>query len=325
MKVNIYQVLFGLSLFLVNTTTYANSCGSLPLDFERLKAGAEANNAYCQALLGSAYWRGAIVDVDMEQSLYWSRKAWEAGEPLGHYNHGSFLKEDDWGLEKSEKGSKAAYKKAREGFEKDSALNDPHSLFSLGYIFNYGSDGRDPDETKGCYLLKQAAEKSHTTANSNYGGCLEDGKGNLEIDIQEAVKYYKKAASQGSSYSMKQLAKLYLKENTLDKALNYYQQAAIKRPDYYALPLARLIESGSFPNQDNTKALEFYLMAAEKNITRAKYRAGLLLALGADDIAIDHKRAESLLKEAAKAKDLDAINLLEAKEHWPSKTKETSE
>ncbi|WP_462154763.1 tetratricopeptide repeat protein [Pseudoalteromonas piscicida] len=325
MKVNFYQVLLGFSLFLVNSATYGNSCGSLPLDFERLKAGAEADNAYCQALLGSAYWRGAIVEVDMEQSLYWSRKAWEADEPLGHYNHGAFLKEDDWGLEKSVEGAKAAYKKAREGFEKDDAINDPHSLFSLAYILNNGSDGSDPDETKGCNLWKQAAEKGHTVANNNYGICLEDGDGNLEKDIQEAVKYYKKAASQGSSSSMNQLAKLYLKEGSSDMAFIYYQQAATKSPQYYALPLARLIESGFFPNQDSTKALEFYLMAAEKDITRAKYRAGLLLALGAEDIEIDHKRAELLLKEAAKAKDLDAINLLAAKEHWPSKTRETSE
>ena len=192
---------------------------------ESLRAAAEKGDAKAQNLLGTEYFSGELVAVDMERAVYWFQKAADNGNSMAMYNlgvlylNGNFLTED--------------YGKAHHYFSEAARLGLPAAQTSLGLLYVKGI-GVKKNMEEAVYWYRRAATfgKEADVSRSYYeghllphrqrqylfgdpdaqfllAGLLVEGKDGVKEDIQEAIRFYEDAASQGDGASMHQLALLY--------------------------------------------------------------------------------------------------------------------
>lgn len=286
-------------------------CKRFPLDLNAIKVIAKNGDSYCQAVLGAMLWRGIKIERDEHESLLWSRRSWEAGEPLGFYNKGVFLKEGMGGLEVDPEGASQAYRAARKGMESANDPSDPHYEFSLGYIIGAGSDGTKKNSPASCKRYLNAANSGHPLAQWYYGRCQEYGlMGSRKPDI--AAVWYERAAANGFSSAAWSLGKLHEAIGDREKARHNFERAAEIGDSDDKLRWGRILENGVVGEADVAAAAAAYKSAAEKGSVGATYRLAWLYFIGADGFPRDRAKARQLFEKAARGGDPDAINMVSA-------------
>ena len=102
---------------------------------------------------------------------------------------------------------------------------------SLGWCYEHG-DGVEVDAQEAVRWYKKAAEQGHPGGQCNLGSCYERGVG-VEKDAQEAVRWYKKAAEQGHKGGLYNLGRCYERgvgvEKDVQEAVRWYKAAAKQR------------------------------------------------------------------------------------------------
>ncbi len=285
-------------------------CKSFPLDPRSIRTAAEGGDPYCQAVLGAMLWRGIGIKKDDKESLLWSRRSWETGEPLGLYNKGVFLG-GGRGLKADPEAAKQAFRVARQGMEDTADPSDPHYEFSLGIIIERGYDGSKKDDSAACAHYLNAANSGHPNAQYKYGWCQQYGQVGTK-DLQDAALWYGRASENGHSDAAWQLGELHEANDQLKEARrNYARAAEIGGPDD-KLRWAGMLENGEVGKVDAAEAAALYLRAAKNGSVRASYRLAWLYFTGADNFPADRAKATRLFEEAARANDPDAINMVKA-------------
>ncbi len=122
-----------------------------------------------------------------------------------------------------------SYEEAKLNYEKAAALGNMYAMTNLGWFYIYGT-GVAPDGPRGRSLFEEAAKAGNPFAQNSLAWLYREGRGGLDKDPAQALKWYKQAAEQGFSLAMTALGHIYREGDGVDQnyvtSLNWYQKAA---------------------------------------------------------------------------------------------------
>ena len=157
--------------------------------------------------LGYIYQNGIGIEKDLEKAANYYKQSAEKGNSCGMYNYGLAL-QYGLGVEKNPILAVEYYKKSAE-------LNNPDGIYKYGYILGNGIDGCEEieiDHKKSVEYLKKAVEFENPPAKalSAYGYLLQNGIGDVTKNVNEAIKYYKRAIEKDKTdeLALKQIKEL---------------------------------------------------------------------------------------------------------------------
>jgi len=108
--------------------------------------------------------------------------------------------------------------------------NNKESLYySLGWHFSEGAESFPKDKTKAFYYYLKAAGMGSVSAMNNIGVMYMQGD-YVTRDVNEAIKWYKKAAKNGNNMAAKNLG-FHYKESDVIESVKWFEQAAKSYPD----------------------------------------------------------------------------------------------
>lgn len=183
------------------------------------------------------------------------------------------------------------------------AKTNPAAMNILGYYYLIGN-GVEKNEKKAVSLFEKSIVKPHEDigrAYNNLGYCYEHGLG-VEADINKAFQYYYNAAINHDSNSYVNLAECYElgkgTEEQLDSALFWYQKA-IDRGTRDGIRKAQ-VRSGYILIQKNdiNKAMGFLEQAAKRGSGFALYLIGFIYDNGLGKYEKDATKAVYYYKES---------------------------
>ena len=163
-------------------------------------------------------------------------------------------------------------------------------------------------DTIGGPVLRSAALKGDAAAAYEIGVRYAEGKG-VAPDLNEAAKWYGRAAQAGIVPAIFRLGTLYEKglsvKKDVDVARRYYMQAAERGNAKAMHNLAVLAADGGGKGADYKDAAQWFRKAADRGVADSQYNLGILYARG---IGVDQNLAESFkwFSLAAAQGDADA-------------------
>ena len=231
----------------------------------------------CRDLGRISFDRWSKQEEDLDQSIFWYKKAAEQGDAEAQ-NHLGFMYEHfghmyEFGLMGEEGFEQAAYwyRKAAEQGHRD-------AQFQLSCMYEAGKGVEQDDEPAICWLIK-AANQGHASAQFYFGSKQEDYH-----NLKQALVSYRKAAEQGLAIAQYKLGTMYEHglgiEKDLEQAVFWYRQAADREDADAQHNLAWLYEFGLGVEQDETQAAFWYCSAAKKGHARAQTALGYMYSCG---------------------------------------------
>jgi len=160
------------------------------------RMAAEQGDRASQHNLALAHEIGTGVTVDQRAALEWYFKAVEQGYPDSQVGLALCYQQG--------RGVARDYKRAEELFGLAAAQGDTRAMYNLAVLYEDAVAGM-VDKGKAVKLYKKAADLGHMAAQYNLAWSYERGEGGLKKDIEEAIKYYRKAAENGSAEAKKAL------------------------------------------------------------------------------------------------------------------------
>lgn len=158
-------------------------------------------------------------------------------------------------------------------------------------------------------LLRSAAEAGHPRAAALLGSLREDGRG-IEKNIEDAVHWYRVAASQGQADAMAGLGRLLLQQPAArDEALRLLRKAAQLEDATGQYYLGWLLAQPNDESRDDGQAYAWFSKAAGQGHVGAQVAAAIHLLEGRG-VAKDAKMAREWLERAAEKQDPVAHYLL---------------
>ena len=118
-------------------------------------------------------------------------------------------------------------KKAAKLYKRAVELGDPNAMCCLGGMYEHGEGEIKLDKKKARQLFQMAADRGHPTAQQNIGTCYHrDGQ------LEAAFRHFKMAAEQGLTFAQYNVGYCYESgggvERDLDEARRWYARAAAK-------------------------------------------------------------------------------------------------
>lgn len=187
--------------------------------------------------------------------------------------------------------AKEWYKKAA---NQKGTILEPYALYNLGLLTE--KEGKEEDAIQ-WYL--HAAELDFVDAQVNLGVCYELGKGTV-LNINEAIKWYKKAADQDDKDGVYNYARLNAGAISSNELAILYQKAAEKGHTEACINLGICYEIGKGIPIDYEKAKYWYELAASKNHPLAWFNLGCLAELTANNHQPNYVEAINKYEKAGK-------------------------
>jgi TPR repeat protein len=284
---------------------------------ERLKesdlaAYAERGNAYAQALLGIRMYFGpheGMTDVVREQSkkvgLDWLQKSATRKHPLGLAARGSAEFGELKNSEAAEQFAKLKYEESvKAGLLENLEIRPAPWIFYAGIAY-YKGRGVSKNLEEAVKWFRKAAEQGGAEAQCSLGVCYTTGEG-VAKDTTEAVKWYRKAAEQEYARAQFNLGLCYAKGEGVAKdsteAVKWYRKAAEQGGAEAQYNLGVCYATGEGVAKDSTEAVKWYRKAAEQGDARAQYSLGFCYANG-EGVAKDTTEAVKWCRKAAEQGD----------------------
>ena len=280
--------------------------------YEIFQSPLNIANPLAQYYLAQMYYNGLGVQEDKERSFELISLAAQNGLLEGKLSHAEMLLKGD--------GTPRNYKKASEEFKLLSNEGVPRAQYFLGHIYYHGlgvlknkerafglfslsakagnldaqlaqaemllnGEGTEKDFELAEQLYHSLADQGMLTAQLFLGIMHEQGTGIAsQVDYQEAAKWYKMAALQGSSAAQMALGSLYLYYELKDdnfstsKAwLDKARELGEPKASYY---LGLMYQYGKGISKNSKQALKLYLEAAEHGVPEAQYALGQIYYTG---------------------------------------------
>ncbi|MDR1907251.1 MAG: sel1 repeat family protein [Holosporales bacterium] len=216
------------------------------------KCAADMGNAFALYKLGKCFEDGVGYQISLDEALKYYKLSMDQGCP-----------------------------EAKDAYNKCLIKNIKRYewLANMGDVFGqhlYGlclmRSGNEKNAVLGLSYIKEAADRGLPEAQYNYAVCRERGDGCFVV-IDEALDYYKKAASQGDVESMFRAGILFEKDSRLTEALAYYERAAALGH------VEAMFRSGLLSLKDSKpkEALAYFEQAAAHEYVRALFGSGCML------------------------------------------------
>ena len=183
----------------------------------------------------------------------------------------------------------------------------------------------EPPKVEGILLLRERAERGDVEAQGMLADCLYKGDG-VRKDVEEAIRWYRRAANQNSSPDQTRLARALLESGgngpeVREEAIDWLRKA-IKNGDKSALYEAGRVLIESSKRSDREQAYQYFRRAAKECepavASMAMYRVGRCLFDG-DDVEMDRAEAREWIQKAADGECKEAKAFLDA--HWTKRGK----
>jgi TPR repeat protein len=284
---------------------------------ERLKM-AEAGDAYAQALIGHDKYFGSKEGrtFDEIESLKkdgeaWIRKSAEQNHPLGLVVLGHFHHIQNSDPDKVE-AAKMFYDKAlKYGLITEHNQKDPCWSYYVGRFYEDGY-GVSKDVNEAVKWYRKASEQGYALAQFTLGLCYENGVG-LEKDSSEALKWICEAAEQGSAAAQLDLGMRCISGNGLeqnaDEAVRWFTKAASQGLAYAQYQLGQCYHLGQGLEKNDVEAVKWYRKAAEQGLPSAQRELGVFYTKG-DGVEKDETEAFKWYLKAAQQGEARAQHFL---------------
>ncbi|KAF0977030.1 hypothetical protein FDP41_003683 [Naegleria fowleri] len=221
---------------LILAAMYCGRCGH-PVDYEKAISLFESSDSlkshyFSQNMMGNIYSNGNGVDID--------------------------------------------YTKAKEYYEMAAKQNYSSGFHNLGNMYYYGN-GVQQDFTKAMELFELAAQKTHYDVTCNkylafenhyaealyvLGTMYELGDG-VEKDTRKAIEYYQQAVQLNHEYAAFSIGETFEIDNNYEEAVKYFKIASSLNFVEAQYRLAEMYRDGIGAEQNLTKAIYYFELAAE--------------------------------------------------------------
>ena len=138
--------------------------------------------------LGKAYRDGLGISIDRKAAAEWFQKSAEAGNPCSAYALGILLLEQ------------GQIPQALHWLRQAAEQNDPYAQYRLGKLLLTGAEGVPKDVDAAIQLLKDSATQGNSFAQYTLGKLYLLGQ-EVQVDREEALRYFAQAAAQGNTYA----------------------------------------------------------------------------------------------------------------------------
>ena len=142
--------------------------------------------------LGAMYEWGSAGTTDYAKALELYQQAADGGCADALKNLGGMY-EQGWGVSQDYEKAAELYQKAAELFQEDADNGDAVAMYSLGGMYEKGR-GIAQDNQKALELYHQAAERENAEAMNWLGHIYEESGLGQQINLEEALKWYRLAA-----------------------------------------------------------------------------------------------------------------------------------
>jgi TPR repeat protein len=247
-----------------------------------------------------------LVGDDFAHAVGVARAAAERGEFLGRY---ALMLAHETGrgiplnLPEASRLCELAFPGLRQRVEK----SDPWAQNWLAYEYSVGRCGLSTDLQKTRELYESAANRGFARATTNLGYTYLNGEGTPK-DEHKAVELFRKASNQLHPAAQNALARMYSNgqgglEKDVAKAIDLYGKAAAQGLSEAMWNLAYLYEVGLGVPKDERKAVDLYRQAIRYGHNNARNTLGRMYARGAGGLTKDLRKAFELYQQSADTGD----------------------
>lgn len=260
---------------------------------EWYEKAAEAGIADAMVKIGDMYLMGDGVNLDEEEAAVWYKRAVEAGDTSG---------EAYWGLGVLSNNEWDTFRNYKQSAEAGCSLG----MYGLGNCYLNG-EGTNPNENKGVYWLRKAANAGDISAIKDLGWYYREHE-----QYDQAFQYFNMGAERDDADCLLGLGLLYdwgqgVTEDKA-KAEKWYKKAGEKGSAAGAQNYAsRLYQNGNYG-----EAFQWVIKALKLNpdFARAQCLLGKMYCLG-EGVNQDIKTGEDWLRQAADNGSEEAEKMLE--------------
>ncbi len=264
--------------------------------FPIFKSLAENGNSFAQYTLGRSYFYGDGVEINKEMAFFWISEAVSQNFVGAQAMAGVMLirgegvgKNIQCGIELLSKAANqddiysctvlAEIYSGHYGnnlveinqieeikfLEKAAKLGDPKCMQRLAYFLSDGTENVIADPERSLELNIKAAELGNIDAAYNAGLAFSKGRG-TEVNLQEAMRWFKIAAVSGSPIAQHNLATIYMNSQNSKDTLeaHYWYLKAAEQGSYLSQQnLGNMYLHGQGVNKDLTQALSWNILASQ--------------------------------------------------------------
>lgn len=206
------------------------------------------------------------------------------------------------------------YDIALEYLDKAASMDHASANYMIGnmYIRKLIGSGSKEELQKGFEYIEKSYNLGNVAASNLIGNMHYEGIYPLEKDIDKAINYYKKAASNNYAYALNNLGKIEESNGNLEDAYEYYRKSADLGESWACNKMGEFYRLGIF-EKNMEKAYYYYNRALESNCRTVCYYAFYNLAKyfykdGYDTIKKDKTKYYNYL-ELASSKDILLANI----------------
>ncbi|KAH0791322.1 sel1 repeat family protein [Histomonas meleagridis] len=202
--------------------------------------------------LSTMYENGVGCTKDLQKSSFYAKSSADKGNSNGAYAYAEHL----WygiGVPINEKLAVSYYKLAS-----DLGFQEAH--YKLWQIYHYGLGGIPIDETLALHYCKLGADSGHKQSLFNYGLSLAIGTEKVKKDIKESFKYFKECSEKFDDVQSTVNCAFILENEikNIEEAAKYYKKAAdlnsIDCCKYYS----QMLELGKGVSKDLIESIFYY-------------------------------------------------------------------
>ena len=244
-----------------------------------------------QLSLGMMYENGKDLRTDLKEASKWYRKAAEQGQPEAQYRLGR--------LYENGKGVRQNLIEAANWYLKAAGQEYADASHAIDDLLGSHRTIKPCISRDQLMLYRERAEKGNMIAQYNLGRIYQNGTGNVEQDLGEAVRWHRKAAEQGHKEALAALDKLLGQKRVvmvcpIEDLKWYYRVKPEMFDDLYC--------NEAFIKRMDKELIGMYRERAENGCAKAQFGLGLMYQHGWGETQ-DLDEAFRWFKEAAESFD----------------------
>lgn len=315
----------------------AELAGDIDKAIHYYELAAKEGNTDGLASIGLLYQYGTGVEQSYNRAIEWYQRIIDAGDVDGWYLLGTVYEDMEdytksvycyekqieeggncrytafYGLAKAYRfglGKEEDFPKALDYYQRAAGNGEIAAMVDLGQLY-YDGNGVKQDYSIANYWFEKAADSydGNYLAFAHLGEAYHYGLGK-DVDYDKAKEYYEKALEAGEDAVLFWFGQIYYDEEQYEKALGYFQRAAVEKNQFQAEAeeqIGRMYQFGEGVEQDFGKAAEWYQKAADNGNAAAMRSLGAMYTRG-DGVEQDAGQGAYWALQAAKLGDVIAMH-----------------
>lgn len=232
------------------------------------------DNAEAQFQIGDMYSVGNGVEMDYDKAYEWEIKAAlqghaQAMEQIGCLYYGGY------GVEQN-------IEEALHWFEKAAEKNFPKAFYNIGVLYETEPQ-LEGDINKAISWYEKGMELNNPESTNMLGIIYSEGKGGIPVNMDKAFEMFRKAAEEGYTAAMCNLANFYatkLRTPNYNEAIRWYKLAAEKGEPTAMTELGNFYYEGITGKNDYVEAFKWYHKGAEAGDYTSIFMTAICYDLG---------------------------------------------